>query len=137
MKFSALCLCALLVGCMPPKPSAEIIEYSAGDPPYAVVQADQVSGEVRVVAELATPAICEGDSTNLQARLEVYGKPIQVEHEGALWLGIREVHLNGMVEIAMFHLIDAETLELMVIVYLPDVPCTEKQIGGRYHLKEQ
>ena len=134
---SALCLCALLVGCVPPKPSAEVIEYSVGEPPYAVVQADQVSGEVRVVAELATPSVCEGDSTHLQARLEVIGKPIQVEHEGAMWLGMREVHLNGTVEVAMFRLVEPEVLDLLVVVLLPDVPCDVKQLTGRYRLEQQ
>ncbi len=136
-QLSALCLCALLVGCVPPKPSAEIIEYSVGDPPYAIVQADQVSGEVRVVAEVAAPSVCEGDSTHLQARLEVVGMPTQVEFEGIAWLAIREDHLNGMTEIAMFRLSSPTTLELAVMVILPNVPCTVKQVFGRYQLEQQ
>ncbi len=134
---SALCLCALLVGCVPPKPSAEMLEYAAGDPPYATVLVDQVSGELFVTAELSTPSICDGDSTNLQVRLQVAGPPQTIEYEGTQWLGVREAHLNGTVEVVLVRQGEDATLDLLLMVHLPDIPCTETTVTARYVLEQR
>jgi hypothetical protein len=88
-------------------------------------------------APVSTPAVCEGDSTNIELTVEVRGASSLTLHQGVEFLYVEEAHESGMTEMLVFRGINDTQIEMYIGVIAPNLPCSETVIANYYVLELQ
>jgi hypothetical protein len=127
----------LLGACGPIQQEASNILVFKSPGGYAELRLNVVNGEVWARAPVSTPAVCEGDSTNIELTVEVRGASSLTLHDGKQFLYVEEAHESGMTEMLVFRGVSETKIELYIGVIAPNLPCSETVISNYYILELQ
>jgi hypothetical protein len=127
----------LLGACGPIQQEAANVLVFKSPAGYAELRFNTVNQEVWARAPVSTPAVCEGDSTNIELTVEVRGASSLTLHQGVEFLYVEEAHESGMTEMLVFRGINDTQIEMYIGVIAPNLPCSETVIANYYVLELQ